>query len=223
MLEAIDIVKQYGPLQVLQGASLSVAAGEVVSVVGASGAGKSTLLHILGTLDRPDAGLLRIDGQEVGRMPERALAQFRNRRLGFVFQFHNLLPEFSALENACMPALIAGKTPKEAEALAMPLLELLHVAGRARHKPSEMSGGEQQRVAVARALVNRPAVVFADEPSGNLDVANADDLHRLFFRLRDEMGQTFVIVTHNPAFADMADRKLRIAQGRVQEEARGGA
>lgn len=215
MLRAIDIKKKYGDVQILERVSLHVKEGEVISVVGASGAGKSTLLHILGTLDRPDSGKLEIAGQEVSRMPPNTLATFRNQRLGFIFQFHNLLPEFTALENACLPAMIAGKTPKEAENIAFPLFKMLNISHRMKHKPSEMSGGEQQRVAVVRALINEPSVIFADEPSGNLDVHNADELHQLFFRLRAELGQTFVIVTHNPEFAAMADRTLEISNGGI--------
>lgn len=215
ILQAENLTKVYGDLPVLQGASLSVEAGEVVSVVGASGAGKSTLLHILGTLDQADTGTLHINQQEITKMSAKQLAQFRNRNLGFVFQFHNLLPEFTALENACMPALISGKSPQEAEEIVMPLFQRLRIENRTKHKPSELSGGEQQRVAVARALINRPAIVFADEPSGNLDSDNARGLHELFFNLREELDQTFIIVTHNPDFAKMADRQLEIKEGKV--------
>ena len=217
ILNAKKIVKTYVNLPVLREVSLVGEAGEVVSVVGASGAGKSTLLHILGTLDKADAGTLEINGKIVNKLSANGLAKFRNEQLGFVFQFHNLLPEFTALENACMPALIAGKSPKEAQELAMPLLERLKIAGRASHKPSELSGGEQQRVAVARALINQPAIVFADEPSGNIDASNATELHELVFQLREEFGQTFIIVTHNPEFAQMADRQLVIKKGRIDE------
>lgn len=199
----------------LRGINLSIAKSEIVSIVGASGAGKTTLLTILGTLDRADGGQLVIDEQDLSLLNARQLAAFRNKRIGFVFQFHHLLPEFTALENACIPALIA-KTPKpEAEKRAKELLGLLGLSDRLTHKPSQLSGGEQQRVAVARALINNPAVVFADEPSGNLDSATSKSLHELFFHLRKELGQTFVIVTHNEELAAMADRKLVIKDGMV--------
>ncbi len=213
MIEARAIRKQYGDLQVLKGVDLSVAKGEVVSIVGASGAGKSTLLQIIGTLDKADSGELKVNGQDVMRMNTRALSEFRNRNIGFVFQFHHLLPEFSALENTMMPGLIAGRSPRDLEPRARQLLERLNVHGRADHKPAQMSGGEQQRVAVARALFNSPAVVLADEPSGNLDSVHARELHKLFFDLRKEFGQTFVIVTHNEELAEMADRRLVIKDG----------
>jgi len=212
MLIAEGIQKSYGSLQVLKGVSLKVEKGEVVAIVGASGAGKSTLLHILGTLDRPDAGSLKIDDNNVFANGM-DLPKFRNRNIGFVFQFHNLLPEFSAVENVMIPALIAGTHEKQARNRAVELLELLGLKDRTNHKPSEMSGGEQQRTAVARALVNSPSLVFADEPSGNLDSQNASDLHQLFFKLKKELGHTFVIVTHNKEFADMADRKLIMKDG----------
>ncbi len=212
MLIAEGIQKSYGSLQVLKGVSLKVEKGEVVAIVGASGAGKSTLLHILGTLDRPDAGSLKIDDNSVFANGM-DLPKFRNRNIGFVFQFHNLLPEFSAVENVMIPALIAGTHEKQARNRAVELLELLGLKDRTNHKPSEMSGGEQQRTAVARALVNSPSLVFADEPSGNLDSQNASDLHQLFFKLKKELGHTFVIVTHNKEFADMADRKLIMKDG----------
>ncbi len=215
MIEARGIRRKYGSLEVLKGVDLSIAKGEVVSIVGASGAGKSTLLHIIGTLDRADSGTLHIDGIEVGALRDRKLSLFRNSRIGFVFQFHHLLPEFTALENVCMPAYIAGKDEDEARPRAMELLGFLGLAERAQHKPSELSGGEQQRVAVARALMNSPAVVLADEPSGNLDSASAKELHRLFFELRDRFQQTFVIVTHNTELADMADRKLVMVDGSI--------
>ncbi len=215
ILHAQNIEKSYSKLKVLKGISLEVNKGEVVSIVGSSGAGKSTLLHILGTLDRADKGRLIINSNEVGRLSSGDLARFRNKQLGFIFQFHNLLPEFSALENASMPALVAVKSMKEAQALAMPLLEKLRIHERASHKPSELSGGEQQRVAVARALINQPAIIFADEPSGNLDAENAKELHNLVFQLREEFEQTFIIVTHNPEFAAMADRKLEIKNGEL--------
>ncbi|MGE0589589.1 MAG: ABC transporter ATP-binding protein [Cyclobacteriaceae bacterium] len=212
MLIAEGIQKSYGALPVLKGVSLKVERGEVVAIVGASGAGKSTLLHILGTLDRPDAGSVKIDDNNVfGNGID--LPKFRNKNIGFVFQFHNLLPEFSAVENVMIPALIAGTHEKQARDRAIELLELLGLKDRANHKPSEMSGGEQQRTAVARALINSPSLVFADEPSGNLDSQNASDLHQLFFKLKKELGHTFVIVTHNKEFADMADRKLMMKDG----------
>ncbi len=213
MIEAKAIRKTYGDLQVLKGVDLSVAKGEVVSIVGASGAGKSTLLQIVGTLDKADSGGLIIAGQDVMKLGVNALSHFRNKHIGFVFQFHHLLPEFSALENTMMPGLIAGKSPRELEPRAKHLLERLNVHGRADHKPGQMSGGEQQRVAVARALFNDPAVVLADEPSGNLDSKHARELHDLFFELRKEFGQTFVIVTHNEELAEMADRRLVIKDG----------
>lgn len=213
MLEASGVQKSYGPLKVLKGVDLVVAKGEVVSIVGASGAGKSTLLHILGTLDSPDRGTVSINGQNVFAHGANALARFRNKHIGFVFQFHNLLPEFSALENVMIPALIAGVEEREARKKAMELLKLLGLGARESHKPSALSGGEQQRAAVARALVNAPNLVLADEPSGNLDSKNAADLHQLFFNLKNELGHTFVIVTHNEEFADMADRKLEMKDG----------
>jgi lipoprotein-releasing system ATP-binding protein len=215
MIEAKGIRKRYGELEVLKGVDLSIPKGEVVSIVGRSGAGKSTLLHILGTLDRADSGTLHIDGVEVGGLNDRKLSLFRNLRIGFVFQFHHLLPEFTALENVCMPAYIAGKDDREAKARAMELLGFLGLSDRATHKPSELSGGEQQRVAVARALMNSPAVVLADEPSGNLDTASSQELNRLFFELRDRYQQTFIIVTHNTELADMADRKLVMVDGTI--------
>lgn len=212
MLKAEGVEKSYGALKVLKGVNLEVGRGEVVAIVGASGAGKSTLLHILGTLDSPDQGKIWIDGREIFSNGT-DVSRFRNKNIGFVFQFHNLLPEFSALENVMIPGLIAGRDDKEVKAKAMELLELLGLGGRSDHKPAEMSGGEQQRTAVARALINSPSLVFADEPSGNLDSQNASDLHQLFFRLKRELGHTFVIVTHNKEFADMADRKLTMKDG----------
>lgn len=215
MITAQDLHKSYGDLEVLKGINLHIEAGEVVSIVGASGAGKTTLLQILGTLDRPDKGTLSIAGTDVFKLKDKQLSQFRNQKIGFIFQFHQLLPEFTALENVCIPAYIAGLSKKEAAQKAHDLLAFLGLGARENHKPNELSGGEQQRVAVARALINRPSVVFADEPSGNLDSNTADELHKLFFDLRDQFGQTFVIVTHNPALADMADRKLTIRDGRI--------
>lgn len=215
MIKATNIQKRYGELEVLKGVSLEIGEGEIVSIVGASGAGKSTLLHIVGTLDKPDSGTLSIKGIETGKLSDKKLSQFRNLAIGFVFQFHHLLPEFTALENVCIPAFIAGKSQAEAEAKAAELLGFLGLSERINHKPSELSGGEQQRVAVARALVNQPAVVLADEPSGNLDSQSAKDLHQMFFDLRDKFNQTFVIVTHNTELADMADRKLVMRDGQI--------
>lgn len=216
MIQVQNIFKSYGSLQVLKDVSLEIRQGEVVSIVGASGAGKTTLLQIMGTLDRPDSGTVRIKDTDITRLSERELSSFRNQNIGFVFQFHNLLPEFTALENVCMPALIGGKTMEQAKPEAMSLLEFLNLADRASHKPSELSGGEQQRVAVARALMNNPAVVLADEPSGNLDSVHARELHELFFRLRDHYRQTFVIVTHNRELAEMSDRQITIKDGGVE-------
>lgn len=215
MLKARGIRKAYNQLVVLEDIHLEVGKGEIVSIVGASGAGKSTLLHILGTLDAPDAGQVWLDGEEVQKKSATALARFRNQRIGFIFQFHNLLAEFSALENVMIPGLIGGTARPQVEKQAAELLARLGLGHRLHHKPSELSGGEQQRTAVARALVNGPAVVFADEPSGNLDSQNARDLHQLFFDLRKELGFTFVIVTHNTELADMADRKLEIKDGKI--------
>jgi lipoprotein-releasing system ATP-binding protein len=214
MLVAKDIQKAYGELPILKGVNLEVGKGEIVSIVGSSGAGKTTLLQILGTLDKPDSGILEIGGVNPFKLSQKELSNFRNTSLGFIFQFHQLLPEFTALENAMLPALIGGKSKKEAEQLALPLLERLGIASRKTHKPSELSGGEQQRVAVCRALINNPKVIFADEPSGNLDTKNAKELHELFFQLRDEFNQTFVIVTHNEELAQMADRSLVMRDGR---------
>ncbi|HRZ42828.1 MAG TPA: ABC transporter ATP-binding protein [Bacteroidales bacterium] len=216
MIETRQICKSYGTLQVLKGIDLDVARGEIISVVGASGAGKTTLLQIIGTLDRPDSGTVKLDGTLVNGLRDRELARFRNRHIGFIFQFHHLLPEFSALENVCMPAFIARTPRRTAETRAMELLEVMGVSHRSHHKPSELSGGEAQRIAVARALINQPSVVLADEPSGNLDSQNAQDLHTLFFSLRDMYRQTFVIVTHNEALADLSDRKLVMKDGLFQ-------
>ena len=215
MISGKNIHKSYGSLEVLKGIDLEINKGEIVSVVGASGAGKTTLLQIIGTLDNPTSGTISFDNQDVSILSEKRLASFRNINIGFVFQFHHLLPEFTALENLCIPAFIAGISQKEAKIRARELLEFLHLSDRAEHKPSALSGGEQQRVAVARALMNHPSVILADEPSGNLDSANAKELHALFFTLRKEFNQTFVIVTHNQELADMSDRKLMMVDGRI--------
>lgn len=213
MIEAKGIEKSFGTLKVLKGIDLQVEKSEVASIMGASGAGKSTLLQILGTLSTPDAGTLIIDGTDVTGLNRREISRFRNLKLGFVFQFHHLLPEFTSLENVMIPALIAGKSEKTAKDDALKLLDTMGLAKRTSHKPSELSGGEQQRVAIARALVNRPAVLFADEPSGNLDSVTKSEIHNLFFRLRDELGQTIVIVTHDPELAKMCDRTLFMKDG----------
>ena len=218
MIQLENITKSFGSLQVLRGIDLQIEKGEVVSIVGPSGAGKTTLLQIMGTLDAPDTGMVRIDGTEVGRMKEKELSAFRNRRIGFVFQFHQLLPEFTALENVMRPALIAGLGRREAQSSALEMLNLLGLADRAAHKPSELSGGEKQRVAVARALINHPAVVLADEPSGSLDTHNKAELHQLFFDLRDRLGQTFVIVTHDESLACITDRTIHLKDGAVVQE-----
>ncbi len=215
MIIAENLSKSFGNLQALKGVSLSISKGEVVSVVGASGAGKSTLLQILGTLSTPDTGSLIIDGQDVLRMNASKLSAFRNRRIGFVFQSHRLLPEFTALENVMIPSLIAGLSNKESASRAKALLSEVGLLERMDHKPSELSGGEAQRVAIARALVNNPAVLFADEPSGNLDSATKQDIHRIFFEMREKHGQTIVIVTHDETLADMCDRKLVMSDGLI--------
>ncbi|MBP6557863.1 MAG: ABC transporter ATP-binding protein [Flavobacterium sp.] len=218
MIIAKNIHKYYDSLHVLKGVDLHIKKGEIVSIVGASGAGKTTLLQILGTLDntpKSNDTSLEINGENILKMNDKALSKFRNLHLGFIFQFHQLLPEFTALENVCIPAYIAGKEKKETEVEAQRLLDYLGLAERSHHKPNELSGGEQQRVAVARALINKPAVIFADEPSGNLDTASAENLHQLFFKLREEFGQTFVIVTHNEELANMADRKLVMKDGLI--------
>ena len=218
MIRAKDIHKYYDQLHVLKGVDLHIEKGEIVSIVGVSGAGKTTLLQILGTLDKPSttaASALYINGEDILKMKDKTLSKFRNEHLGFIFQFHQLLPEFTALENVCIPAFIGGKEKKTTEIEAKRLLDYLGLSHRINHKPNELSGGEQQRVAVARALINKPAVIFADEPSGNLDTASAENLHQLFFQLRDEFGQTFVIVTHNEELANMADRKLIMVDGMI--------
>lgn len=215
MITVNHLNKSYGTLQVLRDVNLAIQQGEIVSIVGASGAGKTTLLQILGTLDKPDNGHILYDDVDITTLGDSALARFRNRHIGFVFQFHNLLPEFTALENVCLPALIAGKSMKEAVDEAMPLLQFLNIEARASHKPAQLSGGEQQRFAVARALINKPTVVLADEPSGNLDTKHAAELHDLFFRLRDQYKQTFVIVTHNTLLAAKSDRQIELRDGQV--------
>lgn len=215
MIHVSDIHKRFGDLEVLKGVSLDVARGEVVSVVGASGAGKTTLLQILGTLSRPDEGRIAIDGVEPFALGDKALSRFRNEKIGFVFQFHHLLPEFTAFENVCIPGFIGGRPRTEVERRAGELIAMLGLAARRDHKPAQLSGGEQQRVAIARALVNAPAVLLADEPSGNLDSRNREEIHRLFFELRDRLGQTTVIVTHDEGLAAMADRRITMSDGRI--------
>jgi lipoprotein-releasing system ATP-binding protein len=218
MLIATDIHKSYGPLEVLKGVDIRIEKGEIISIAGSSGAGKSTLLHILGTLDLPDKGEIVIDNVNVSNLSGKKLAAFRNEHIGFVFQFHHLLPEFSAVENICIPAWIAGKRTKTVEKRAHELLELLNLKDRGDHKPGQLSGGEQQRVAVARALINNPSVVMADEPTGNLDSANAKELHNLFIDLRNRFQQTFLIVTHNEELAQLSDRLLHMKDGRIINE-----
>jgi len=215
MISVKNIYKSYGTLHVLKGVSLEVKKGEIVSIVGASGAGKTTLLQILGTLDRADNGEVKINDTNIQTLNEKKISDFRNKQIGFVFQFHHLLPEFTALENVCLPSFIAGKSKSEAESKANELLNFLGLTERAHHKPSELSGGEQQRVAVARALINNPSVILADEPSGNLDSSTAKELHNLFFTLREKFQQTFIIVTHNEELANMADRKLTMKDGLI--------
>jgi lipoprotein-releasing system ATP-binding protein len=218
VLQVSNIHKKYGKLEVLKGIDLTIGTGEVVSIVGASGAGKSTLLHILGTLDNADSGEVLFEGKNIAKYNATDLARFRNRHIGFIFQFHNLLPEFTAVENVCLPGFLAGRPEKEVVERAKELLMMLNLSHRLDHKPSEMSGGEQQRTAVARALINSPEIIFADEPSGNLDSKNAQELHDIFFKLRAEFNQTFVIVTHNEQLASMADRTLVMKDGLIVQE-----
>jgi lipoprotein-releasing system ATP-binding protein len=215
MLKATNITKSFGELQVLKGIDLTINANEVVAIIGASGAGKSTLLQILGTLDKPDKGTLSINNEDILHMSSNTLAQFRNKNIGFIFQFHNLLPEFTALENVALPGYLGNRNEKEVQKEAAELLFMLGLSHRFHHKPNELSGGEQQRVSIARALINSPSIIFADEPSGNLDSKNAADLHNLFFKLRDELNKTFVIVTHNKELAAMADRTIEMKDGLV--------
>ena len=218
MIKLEGITKSFGSLQVLKGIDLEINKSEIVSIVGPSGAGKTTLLQIMGTLDEPDAGVVEIDGTVVSRMKEKALSAFRNKNIGFVFQFHQLLPEFTALENVMIPAFIAGVSSKEANDRAVKILGFMGLAGRASHKPNELSGGEKQRVAVARALINDPAVILADEPSGSLDTHNKEELHQLFFDLRDRLGQTFVIVTHDEGLAKITDRTVHMVDGMIKKD-----
>ena len=217
MLKASNIIKSYGDIQVLRGINLEVQKGDIASIVGASGAGKSTLLHLLGTLDAPDQGLIEINNKNVSALSVNELASFRNKEIGFVFQFHNLLPEFTALENVCIPGFIGTKNPDEVRRRGEELLELMGLGHRMEHKPAELSGGEQQRVSVARALINNPSIIFADEPSGNLDSKNAKELHELFFDLRTKFNQTFVIVTHNTMLAEKADYTFTIKDGVIEK------
>lgn len=216
MIELHDIRKNFGTLEVLKGIDLTINQSEVVSIVGPSGAGKTTLLQIIGTLDRPDSGRVLFDGVDISAYKEKQLSAFRNRHIGFVFQFHQLLPEFTAVENVMMPALISGASMNDAHQHAMEMLDYLKLSDRATHKPAELSGGEKQRVAVARALINRPQVILADEPSGSLDTHNKEELHKLFFNLRDELGQTFIIVTHDEQLATTTDRTIRLRDGRIE-------
>jgi lipoprotein-releasing system ATP-binding protein len=215
MLKATDLKKSYGSLQILKGIDLEIQQGEIISIVGSSGAGKTTLLQLLGTLEKPDFGSISIGGIDPFSLSPKKLSEFRNTQIGFIFQFHQLLPEFNAIENVCIPALIKGTSMQDAKKEAIKLLEMLGLSSRIEHKPSELSGGEQQRVAVARSLINRPKVIFADEPSGNLDSQNSQELHQLFFDLRKEFDQTFVIITHNESLANMADKKLIMADGKL--------
>lgn len=217
MIRVTDIHKRFGDLEVLKGVSLEIATGEVVSIVGASGAGKTTLLQVMGGLSRPDSGSVTIDGEEIFCLGDKALSRVRNQKIGFVFQFHHLLPEFTAFENVCIPGLIGNRPQKEVGARAEELLRMVNIEHRRNHKPAQLSGGEQQRVAIARALINAPAVLLADEPSGNLDSKNRDEIHRLFFDLRDKLGQTIVIVTHDEHLAEMADRKIEMSDGLILE------
>ena len=217
MLRARGIHKSYGNLHILKGVDLDVGKGEIITIIGASGAGKSTLLHIIGTLDRQDYGTIHLNNVDISSLSSKKLSAFRNEHIGFIFQFHHLLPEFTAIENVCIPAYIAGTSKKQAEYRAYEFLELLGLEDRATHKPSELSGGEQQRVAVARAMINNPSIILADEPSGNLDSNNAESLHRLFVDLRDSLNQTFIIVTHNENLANMADRKILMKDGQVMQ------
>ncbi|MFI3303016.1 MAG: ABC transporter ATP-binding protein [Rikenellaceae bacterium] len=215
MIKASDIIKRYGELEVLKGVSLHIAPSEVVSITGASGAGKTTLLQILATLSEADSGEVYIDSESIVGLGDKAISKFRNEKIGFVFQFHNLLPEFSALENICIPGYIGGRNSAEVERQASELLDMMKLTSRAHHKPSQLSGGEQQRVAIARALINSPKVIFADEPSGNLDSVNREDIHNLFFELRDKLGITVVVVTHDEALAQMADRQIVMRDGEI--------
>ncbi len=217
MIKTQDIKKFFGDLEVLKGVNIEIQKGEIVSIVGSSGAGKTTFLQILGTLDTPDSGQIIFENQDLSKLNKKELAHFRNQNIGFIFQFHHLLPEFSALENVCIPAFLAKKNKKETQEKALQLLKRLGLEHRANHKPSQLSGGEQQRVSVARALINNPQLILADEPSGNLDSRNAKELHQLFFDLRQEFNQTFVIVTHNEELAEMADRKLTMKDGKILE------
>lgn len=218
MIKLEGITKSFGSLQVLKGIDLEINKGEIISIVGPSGAGKTTLLQIMGTLDEPDGGVVQIDGTVVSRMKEKELSAFRNKNIGFVFQFHQLLPEFTALENVMIPALIAGVSSKEAHERAMKILDFMGLVDRASHKPNELSGGEKQRVAVARALINDPAVILADEPSGSLDTHNKEDLHQLFFDLRERLGQTFVIVTHDEGLSKITDRTIHMVDGMIKKD-----